>query len=406
MSVTVLIPAYRAEDYIAQTVRSVLEQTFTDLTLVVAVDPPADGSPDLTASALAPFVDDPRLRVLHNRTRLGWAENCSSLVQHVHTEFYAFLPHDDVWAPTYVETLHDALRDRPDASVAYTDTIRFQRSPPIRVGMPLTPGASRHQQLFDFLIQGTEAQAWRGLTRASTLSLTHGFPTDDHKGFVVECEYALALHLAGYVVHVPQVLYFKRVHAPAAISASRERLVAEVDERRRAWEVHSKRMHTMLEQGLVALAVPTDEIALFRGALCAAVLRRYQQFVEGTLRPEHLQMLQEALDDTRAVDSPLGAKVQANLHLALHGHHQAAGDTQAAREHAQAAWTVDPGSADAQLRRAKYLMDEERFHEALVYATEAQRLSYLRDGAHAWRLIQAIYRRLGWTNAGASRQGT
>ena len=87
--------------------------------------------------------------------------------------------------------------------------------------MILPQGANRVTGLLHFLLQGTEAQMWRGLTRASALARVPGFPTDRHLGFVVECEYALALHGVGAVVHVPQTHYFKRIYAQDTISASR-----------------------------------------------------------------------------------------------------------------------------------------------------------------------------------------
>ena len=62
--VSVLLPAFNAERTIQRAVHSILDQTLTDLELVV-VD---DGSTDQTANLLK-NIDDPRLRVIHTENR-------------------------------------------------------------------------------------------------------------------------------------------------------------------------------------------------------------------------------------------------------------------------------------------------------------------------------------------------
>lgn len=396
MTITVCIPAYQAEDFIVETVSSVLGQTHTDLKLVIAIDPPANGSPDKTAEALSDLSGDKRLRVYQNPQRLGWAENCNSLLQYVNTEYFIFLPHDDIWATTYLEILLSALESSPEAAVAYSDTIRFFASPPVRISMTMTPNASRARHLLDFLIQGTEAQVWRGLTRTSSLSVTYGFPIDKHKGFLVECEYALALYLAGSVVHVPRVLYFKRIYEREVVSASRERIMAPLQEKKIAWQVHKKRMQAMLEQAVAEFPLSESEAVLGRTALMAAMMRRYQQFVELVLQPDQLEDIEQLLTETETVDSEVRVKVQANINLVLEKHYLARALEQKANQHAEAAWNADPASAEAQMEFAKFLFRDGQYYEAIERATESMRLSQLKDSREAANLIERIYQQLGW----------
>ena len=58
--VSIIIPAYNAEKTIEKCIRSVLDQSFTDLECIV-VD---DGSNDNTASIIQ-NIEDPRLRYVH-----------------------------------------------------------------------------------------------------------------------------------------------------------------------------------------------------------------------------------------------------------------------------------------------------------------------------------------------------
>jgi glycosyltransferase involved in cell wall biosynthesis len=94
--ISVVIPAYNAEPYIADTVRSVLDQTCQDLEIIV-VD---DGSKDGTLAALAPFGD--RVRV-HRQANGGVARARNTGVSLATGSWIAFLDADDLWLPHKLE---------------------------------------------------------------------------------------------------------------------------------------------------------------------------------------------------------------------------------------------------------------------------------------------------------------
>jgi len=59
MQISVILPVYNAERWVAESVQSILDQTFTDFELLVVDDASTDG----TAAVLRGF-DDPRLRLI------------------------------------------------------------------------------------------------------------------------------------------------------------------------------------------------------------------------------------------------------------------------------------------------------------------------------------------------------
>lgn len=104
--VSVCIPAYNAERFVGEAVRSVLSQSFTDFELIVR----DDASTDATRERLAAFAD-PRLRVSVNARNLGAEGNWNAVVSEARGEFVKVLCSDDCLRPDclrlQVETLDD-----------------------------------------------------------------------------------------------------------------------------------------------------------------------------------------------------------------------------------------------------------------------------------------------------------
>ena len=116
--VTVVIPAYNAERFIAETLRSVQAQTFRDFKVLV-VD---DGSTDRTAHIVDAF--GPPIRRLHQKNGgVSRARNAGSAA--TSGRFIAFLDADDLWDPPKLERQVELLRSRPDVGFCYAGIRRI-----------------------------------------------------------------------------------------------------------------------------------------------------------------------------------------------------------------------------------------------------------------------------------------
>jgi glycosyltransferase involved in cell wall biosynthesis len=93
-AVSVCIPAYQAERYLADTIRSVLAQTFEDFELVVL----DNASTDRTSDILRGF-DDPRLRVERNTRVLPLADNWNRVVFEASAPLVKVVCADDLLRP-------------------------------------------------------------------------------------------------------------------------------------------------------------------------------------------------------------------------------------------------------------------------------------------------------------------
>lgn len=98
--VSVIMPAYNAERTIAEAVQSVLQQTFSDLELIVC----NDASTDKTSSMLATILDK-RLIIINNDFNIGPGLSRDKAIAVAHGEIIAFIDSDDTWMPERLEIL-------------------------------------------------------------------------------------------------------------------------------------------------------------------------------------------------------------------------------------------------------------------------------------------------------------
>ena len=93
--VTVLMPTFNSEKYIADTICSVLDQTFCDFEFLIVNE---FGSNDDTIEIIKMF-DDPRIRVIQNTVRLGLAESLNLGIKEAKGKYIARIDADDLCSP-------------------------------------------------------------------------------------------------------------------------------------------------------------------------------------------------------------------------------------------------------------------------------------------------------------------
>ncbi|MBE9228370.1 glycosyltransferase [Phormidium sp. LEGE 05292] len=114
--ISVVIPVYNGEQTIQETVESILNQTFSDLELIVI----NDGSKDATLDIVS-RIQDERLKVF-SYPNSGVAESRNRGISQARGEFISFIDADDLWTPDKLETQLKALQENPQAAVAYSWT--------------------------------------------------------------------------------------------------------------------------------------------------------------------------------------------------------------------------------------------------------------------------------------------
>lgn len=97
--VSIVMPSYHTANYIAETIRSVQAQTYSNWELLI-VD---DCSTDETEAVVAPFLCDARIRYFRNEQNSGAAVSRNRALREAKGKWVAFLDSDDLWMPEKLE---------------------------------------------------------------------------------------------------------------------------------------------------------------------------------------------------------------------------------------------------------------------------------------------------------------
>ena len=112
---SVLMPAYRNEDTLRESVESALSQTVGDLEVIV-ID---DASPIPCSEVLAD-IRDPRLRIIRHARNRNTAGARNTGLRAARTPLVSQLDADDTWESGYLEAVLPCFED-PRVGLAYTN---------------------------------------------------------------------------------------------------------------------------------------------------------------------------------------------------------------------------------------------------------------------------------------------
>lgn len=113
--VSILIPVFNREKYIAECIQSALDQTFVGLEVVVVDNASDDGTWDICQQFA---MRDPRVRVFRNKENIGPVRNWIRCAQEARGEYSKILFSDDLLEPDCIERMLQPFKD-PDVSLVF-----------------------------------------------------------------------------------------------------------------------------------------------------------------------------------------------------------------------------------------------------------------------------------------------
>ncbi len=153
-AISVLVPIYNVERYLAECLDSLLAQSFTDFEAILINDGSTDGSRDIIESYLA---RDNRFRVI-DKPNSGYGASMNRGLDEARGSYVAILESDDFFEPDALELLHDiAVKENADVVKAsfwlYWSTPEERRVPfnlvtPSLAGRTMCPATDPDKTIF------------------------------------------------------------------------------------------------------------------------------------------------------------------------------------------------------------------------------------------------------------------
>lgn len=245
--VSIGLPVYNGQRFLAQAAASLLAQTYTDFELVLCDNASTDDTESICRRLAA---EDRRVRYHRNDRNIGAAPNFNRAFDLSTGRYFKWAAHDDVYAPTYLEKCVATLDSDPTTVLCHGRTVVIDEDgrevcPPKAAdsaqgcnghaqanGSPTANGgrepalvwedlydvprrldSPQPQQRFrDVLLSTRRCFEIFGLIRREALAKTGG-----HGSFYGSDKVILsALSLMGRLVEVPEPLFFRRHHAGAS----------------------------------------------------------------------------------------------------------------------------------------------------------------------------------------------
>lgn len=209
-TVSVCMPVYRSESFVAEAIHSVLSQSFTDFELIV-ID---DASPDATHE-IASAIQDPRLRVYRNDRNLGPEGNWNRTMEMAKGRYIKVLPGDDALYQECLERQVAVLEDARNRDVVLVycarDIIDSVGQKVMRAKFPGRDRIKAASLVRRTIRYGTNIIGEPGavLFRADAARRTGGF--DASLGFVTDLDYWLRLLRFGHAYAIPDALCTFRI---------------------------------------------------------------------------------------------------------------------------------------------------------------------------------------------------
>ncbi len=201
------LPVYNGEEFLAESLDSLLSQTFDDFELIIADNASTDGTEALCRRYAK---QDSRVRYLRLPQNVGCAPNHNLVFAESRGELFKWASDDDLYARDLLQRCVDALDENPAAVLAHSWTVMIDPAGDVTqaVRYPLTSASASAPERFRSLLFASGGDDDNGVLRSRVLRSCAPHGSYHHADRVIVAE--LVLH--GPFLQVPDWLYFRRDH--------------------------------------------------------------------------------------------------------------------------------------------------------------------------------------------------
>ena len=215
--VSIGIPVYNGAHFLERSVRSVLEQDFQDLEIIIADNASSDATEPISKELAA---QDTRVRYYRNETNLGASRNYNKVFELARGEYFKWQAHDDECHPAMIRRCVEFLDAAPPRVAMVYPLAELIDDHGKTISVPLDRIEARdhrpHRRLARLMWELNMCDPVFGLIRSDYLRKTRLI------GPFFGADYVLLAELAmmGEIWELDQVLFRLRAHAKRSIKAN------------------------------------------------------------------------------------------------------------------------------------------------------------------------------------------
>ncbi len=220
--VSIGLPVYNGEQFLRETLDSILAQTYKDFELVIS----DNASTDKTQVICREYAfKDRRIRYYRNDENLGAAPNYNLVYKMAEGEYFKWAAHDDLLAPEFLEKCVEIL-DKNTSVILCHSKVRLinklgsviEKKDPLYIktcNVKLNTNSPKLQERFrDLILVPHPCYQVFGLIRSSILSETSLIDRYSGSDRVLLAR----LGLLGQFYEIPEYLFFPRRHSKQSIN--------------------------------------------------------------------------------------------------------------------------------------------------------------------------------------------
>jgi len=205
---TIGLPVYNGEKYLAESLDSLLGQTYEDFELIIS----DNASTDSTAEICRQYEkQDSRVRYVRQPRNIGSSPNHNFVVSEGRGELFKWASHDDLYAPELLSRCIAALDKYPQVVLAHAWTAQIDSAGNTTRAFEYSHAtdSDRAPERFRSMLFDQGGDDYYGVVRARTVRAVAPQDSYHHSDRTIVAEFSLH----GSFYQIPEWLYFRREHA-------------------------------------------------------------------------------------------------------------------------------------------------------------------------------------------------
>ena len=204
---TIGLPVYNGENFVSESIDTLLAQTFTDFELIISDNASTDDTEEICQEYVA---KDSRVRYIRQSHNIGAGPNHNFLVQQARARLFKWAAHDDLFGPELVARCVAMMDQRSDLALCHSHmAIVDERGKVIEeYDYRLATDSPHAPERFRSLLMTDGGDDFYGVIRTDVMRRIAPHDSYHNAGRKLVAEIALY----GPFYQVPEVMFFRREH--------------------------------------------------------------------------------------------------------------------------------------------------------------------------------------------------